>query len=60
MKRSPVVIGATVFILGVLSVVPIVRAADPSNVEANDKTIGEAFAPDAGVSLRLPFRNGEI
>jgi hypothetical protein len=40
-------------------VVPTIRAADPSNVEINDNTIGETFAPDAGVSLRLPFRNGE-
>ena len=45
--------------LGILSVVPTICAADPSDVEANDKTIGEAFAADAGVSLRLPFRNGE-
>jgi hypothetical protein len=40
-------------------VVPTIGAADPSNVEINDKAKGEAFAPDAGVSLRLPFRNGE-
>jgi hypothetical protein len=58
-RRSPLVTGATVLTLGILSVVPAIRAADPSNVEANDKTIGEPFAPDAGVSLRLPFRNGE-
>jgi hypothetical protein len=58
-RRSPLVTGATVLTLGILSVVPAIRAADPSNVEANDKTIAEAFAADAGVSLRLPFRNGE-
>ena len=59
MRQSPFVTGATVLTLGILSVVPAIRAADPSNVEANDKTIGEAFAADASVSLRLPFRNGE-
>ena len=58
MRWSPLVKGATVLTLGLLSVVPIC-AADPSNVETNDKTIGEAFAPDAGVSLRLPFGNGQ-
>jgi hypothetical protein len=58
-RQSPFIFGVTVLILGILSVVPGIRGADPSNVEANDKTIGEAFAPDAGVSLRLPFRNGE-
>jgi hypothetical protein len=58
-RRSPIVIGATILTLGILSVTPGICAADASNVEANDKTIGEAFAPDAGVSLRLPFRNGE-
>jgi hypothetical protein len=58
-RPFPVVIGSTVLTLGILSVVPTIRAADPSNVEINDKTISEAFAPDAGVSLRLPFRNCE-
>jgi hypothetical protein len=58
-RRSPLVTGATILTLGIVSVVPAIRAADPWNVEANDKTIGEVFAPDAGVSLRLPFRNGE-
>ena len=58
MRWSPLVKGATVLTLGLLSVFPI-YAADPSNVETNDKTIGEAFAPDADVSLRLPFRNSE-
>ena len=57
-RWSPLVIGATVLTWGILSVVPIC-AADPSNVEINDKTIGEAFAPDAGVSPRLPFRNSQ-
>jgi hypothetical protein len=55
-RQSPFVTGATVLTLGILSVVPAIRAADPSNVEANDKTIGEPFAPDARVSLRLPLQ----
>ena len=59
MKWSFLIAGAAVLTLGILSVVPAIGAADPSNVEINDKTKGEAFAPDAGVSLRLPFRNGQ-
>ena len=59
MRQFPFVCGVTVLTLGIFSVVPAIRAADPSNVEANDKTIGEAFAADTGVSLRWPFRNGE-
>jgi hypothetical protein len=58
-RQAPFVFGVTVLTLGILSVVPAIRAANPSNVEANDKTIGEAFAPGAGVSLRLSFHNGE-
>ena len=59
MKWSFLIAGAAILTLGILSVVPAIGAADPSNVEINDKTIGETFAPDTGVSLRLPFRNGE-
>ena len=58
-KWSFLIAGAAVLALGILSVVPAIGAADPSNVEINDKTKGEAFAPDAGVSLRLPFRNDQ-
>jgi hypothetical protein len=58
-RRSPLVTGVTVLTLGILSVVPAIRAADPSNVEANDKPIGEAFAPDAGVTLTLPLQRSK-
>jgi hypothetical protein len=40
-------------------VVPSIRATEPPEVDANGRTIGEAFPPDTGVSLRLPFQNGE-
>jgi hypothetical protein len=44
--------------LGVLLVGPTARAAEP-NVDANGNGVGEPFAPDGGVSLRLPLRTGE-
>jgi hypothetical protein len=53
------VLAVTVLTLEILPVVPSIRATEPPEVDANARTIGEAFAPDAGVSLRLPFRNGE-
>ena len=56
MKAPQVVLGLTVFTVGILSVV---RATEPPKVDENRDAIGEVFAPDAGVSLRLPFRNSE-
>jgi hypothetical protein len=37
---------------------PAIRAAGPQ-VDASGDVIGEAFAPDADVSLRLPLRSCE-
>jgi hypothetical protein len=60
MRQFPFVFGVTVLTLGIFSVVPAIRAADPSNVEANDKTKGGAFAPDPGSSINLPpFRTNQ-
>jgi hypothetical protein len=42
--------------LGILSVVPAIRATEPPELDANGKTIGEAFAPGEGVSISLPFQ----
>jgi hypothetical protein len=46
--------------LAVFSVVPGIRATEPPEVDANGKTIGEPFAPDAGASINLPpFRTNQ-
>jgi hypothetical protein len=45
--------------VGILSVVPGIRAAEFPVVDANKDAIGEPFDPDAGVSLRVPFRVSE-
>jgi hypothetical protein len=59
MKRTQIVLAVTVLTLEILPVVSSIRATEPPEVDANGRTIGEAFPPDTGVSLRLPFQNGE-
>jgi hypothetical protein len=55
-RRSSLVIGATVLTLGILSVVPFVRATDsPGGMASGDET-QEASSTDASTPLRLsPF-----
>ena len=58
-KRPQIVLGITAFALGILSVVPVIHATEPSDIDANKNAIGEPFAPDARVSLSLPLQNSE-
>ncbi len=59
MRQSPLVVGVTVLTLGILSVVPCIRATESPAVDVNKDASGEPFPPDAHVSLRLSLRNGE-
>ena len=59
MKRSQIVLGLTLFTVGILSVVPGIRAAESSVVDANKDAIGEPFAPDSGVTLTLPLQRSK-
>jgi hypothetical protein len=59
MKQTQIVLGVSVLALGFLSVVPRLRATEPPGVDANSNAIGETFAPNVGVSLRLPLRASE-
>jgi hypothetical protein len=52
-------VGVAVFALGILSVVPSIRATEPPDGDANSNTVGEPFASDASIPVRLPFRPGE-
>src|SRR5438874_2956892 len=52
-------VGITVLTLGILSVVPAAHATEPPQVDANARAIGEPFATEVGVSLRLPLQSGE-
>jgi hypothetical protein len=56
-RRSPLVIGATVLILGILSVAPIVRATDSPSGDASGNVTQEAFTIAAITPLSLsPFQ----
>src|SRR5438067_10567060 len=59
MKMTQIVFGITVLTLGILSLVPGIRATEPSEVGANGNRVSQPLAPDAGVSLRLPLQTGE-
>ena len=59
MKREHIVLGTTILALGIFSLVPIIRATEPPEVEANGSAIDEPFASNAGVSLRLPLQGSE-
>ena len=59
MKRSQIVLGLTLFIVGTLSVVPCIRAIESTVVDANKDAIGEPFAPDAHVTLTLPLHRSK-
>jgi hypothetical protein len=58
-KQTQIVLGLTILTLGFLSVAPGIRATEPPEVGANGNGAGEPFAPDAGVSLRLPLQTGD-
>src|SRR5438477_5031260 len=59
MKMTQIVFGITVLTLGILSLVPGIRATEPSEVGANGNRVSQPFATEVGVSLRLPLQSGE-
>jgi hypothetical protein len=59
-RQSPFIFGVTVLILGILSVVPGIRATEPSEVDVNGSGMGESFAPAERPSINLPpFRTNQ-
>jgi hypothetical protein len=58
-KRAHITLGTVILAFGILSVVPVVRAAESPEVDANKGAIGEHFASNASISLRLPLRGSE-
>ena len=53
MKRTPIVLGVTVLTLGILSVRPAVRAAEPFDDGTNGNATGE---PSQSARISLPFQ----
>ena len=56
MKRSQIVLSLTLFTVGILSVVPGIRAAESPVVDANEGAISEPFE---AARLSLPFQTTE-
>jgi hypothetical protein len=54
-KRNQDILRVVLVALGILSVISTIRATEPGKMDATKETVGEPFAPDPGVSLRLPF-----
>ena len=59
MRWSPLVIGATILTLGILSVTPGVCANEASEVDTNSKATPDPFTSDSHVSLSLPLQGSE-
>ena len=57
-KRPHIILGLTVFAVGILSVVPAIHASEAAEVDASE-AINQAFAPDASVSLRSHWQSNE-
>jgi hypothetical protein len=55
-RESQLVLEITVLTLGILLVVPVIPAAEPSVVNANNNTPGQTFGRDDGVSSDWPFQ----
>lgn len=52
-------LGLTLAAAGILSVIPMIRAAEAVEVDGGQHRINEPFAPDSNISLRLPFARSE-
>ena len=59
MRRSPIVIGATILTLGILSVTPGICANEASEVDTNSKATPDPFASNSRVSLSLALQGSE-
>jgi hypothetical protein len=58
-NRPRTILGLTALMVGTLSVVPGIRAAESPVLDANKDAIGEPFASDAGVTLILPLQRSK-
>jgi hypothetical protein len=58
-KRSQIVLGLTLFTVGILSVVPGIRATEPPRTGAGKPVTAESFSSDVALSLRSPLPGSE-
>jgi hypothetical protein len=54
-RQSQLILGITFLTLGILLVVPVIRAAEPSEVDTTGNVMGEPAAPGERVVLSLPL-----
>jgi hypothetical protein len=59
MNRPQIVLGLTVFTVGIFSLVPVIRATEPPGIGAGNPAIGEPFPSDVSLSLNSPFQTSE-
>jgi len=59
MKRNQTPLGVMVVALGTLLVISTIYANEVGEVDANKDAIGEPFASNASISLRMPFHPGQ-
>ncbi len=59
MRRSPLVVGATILTLGILSVTPGICANEASEVDTSSNATPDPFASHSRVSLSLPLQGTE-
>jgi hypothetical protein len=58
-RRSPLVIGATILTLGILSVVPAICATEPPEVDTNSNSVDEPVTLDIRGGVGSPFEKTE-
>ena len=56
MRQSQIVLGVTALTLGILSVVPGIRATEPSKVDTNNNNVDEPLTLDIPLQPACPFR----
>src|SRR5438067_5940949 len=59
MRQSQIVLGVTALTLGILSVVPGIRATEPSKVDTNNNSVDEPLTLDIRAAAGLPFQPAE-
>jgi hypothetical protein len=59
-KRAHIVLGLTVFTVGIFSLVPVIRATERADLGAGNPAIGEPFASDVSCRLTRRFKRPRI
>jgi hypothetical protein len=58
-KQNQIALRITLVALGILSVVPMIYTTEAVEANPSKDAVGEPFAPDVALSLRLPLQDGK-